>query len=117
MDNIIILQHNVLHWESRKFNLSNTYRQINPHIILINSHGMKNNEQIKIQGYMAYKRNTSNENSDAIVILIKENIKHRLDDHYITDVLKIIIETNWRNRDSYVLPAADHTCRTLICTD
>lgn len=36
---ITILQHNVRHWKTHKYDLYNTYRVIDPDIILINEHG------------------------------------------------------------------------------
>lgn len=69
MDETFIVQHNVLHWETRKFNLTNTYKEINPHIILLNSHGANSQQQIIIQ-------NSSNQYNDGIAILVKDNIKH-----------------------------------------
>ncbi len=93
MDNIKIIQHNVLYWKTRKFSLTQAYKEINPHIILINSHGLKTEEHIKIPGYTTYQKNSTQELSDGSAILIKNNIKHRTDDDYITDLLEIIIET------------------------
>lgn len=75
MDSITIIQHNVLHWESRKTNLINTYLTINPQIILINGHGLRNYEQIKLPGYITYQLNTSNELHDGLALLIKSYIK------------------------------------------
>lgn len=74
MDNITIIQHNVLNWNTRKHNLINTYLQINPHIFLLNSHGVKEEEEIKLPGYINYKVYTTNENNDGSAILIKQNI-------------------------------------------
>lgn len=62
---------------NRKFNLTNTYLEINPDIILINSHGLTDNKNIKIIGYNSYSKNIYNELHDGISILIKENIKHK----------------------------------------
>lgn len=93
MNNIIIIQHNVLHWETRKANIISTYLTINPHIILINGHGMKNQEQIKIPGYTTYQMNTNNELHDGSALLVKSYIKHKIDDNYITDFIDIAIET------------------------
>lgn len=56
METLKILQHNVLNWKNRKYNLTNTYLHIQPDIILINSHGLKNNENIKIKGYVSYTK-------------------------------------------------------------
>lgn len=94
METIKILQHNVLHWSTRKFNLTNTYADINPDIILINSHGVNENDNIKMQGYHCYNRNIFNDNNDGIAILVKNNIKYRIKDDFITNFLEIIIETS-----------------------
>ena len=94
MINNTIVQHNVQHWSTKKFNLSHTYHSINPHIILINSHGMKEEETLKLQGYITYKINSTQERNDGNAILIKNNIKHKVDKDYITDVLEVIIDTD-----------------------
>ena len=94
MDNVKILQHNVAHWAPYRHILTNTYMTINPHIILINSHGLKTEENIKIQGYTSHKINSSNELHDGCAILVKDNIKHRIKDNYMTDILQITIETH-----------------------
>lgn len=93
MDTLKILQHNVLHWQNRNFNLTNTYMEINPDIILINSHGLKNNENINIQGYSCFTKNIYNEINDGIAILVKKKLKFKINDDYITNFLEIIIET------------------------
>lgn len=72
MDKITIVQHSVLHWQTRKFNLTQTYLEINPHIILINSHGLKEQENLKIHGYTTYKINSTEEINDGSAILIKK---------------------------------------------
>lgn len=61
MDNIIVIQHNVLNWRTNKYNLINTYKEIDPHIILLNSHGVKADGTIKMFGYTTYKKNSTNE--------------------------------------------------------
>lgn len=78
MDNIIIVQHNVLHWETRKFNLIKTYKEINPHTIVINGNGMKKTQLIRILGYITYQANTTGELHDGSEIPIKAYIKHKL---------------------------------------
>ncbi len=94
MDTIKIIQHNVLHWETRKMELIATYRMHDPDIILINSHGASEEENIKIVGYSTYMRNQSGERNDGSAILVKQNIKHKIDEEYITDVLCIKILTS-----------------------
>lgn len=93
MDSIRIIQHNVLSWGRRKWELTNIYMTLNPDIILINSHGIRNNKNIKIAGYRTYQINTSNELNDGSAILIKQYLNHRLDDTFITDVLSIKLYT------------------------
>ena len=93
MDSITILQHNVLHWKNRKNNLINTYLDLNPDIILINSHGLNEEENIKISGYNCYSKNIFNELNDGIAILIKRKFRHRINDDFLTNFLEIKIET------------------------
>ena len=47
-----VVQHNVLHWaKARKCELANHYLELNPDIILLNSHGRGDNDLIKIFPY------------------------------------------------------------------
>lgn len=84
MDTIKILHHNVLHWSTRKFNLTNTYLDIDPAIILINIHGLKDNENIKIRGYNCFSRNIYNELNDGISILVKNKLSYTICDDFLT---------------------------------
>ena len=97
MDNkqtIYILQHNVRNWETNKNTFTNIYRDINPDIILINGHGNKTNKNIKIYSYKTYQVNSSEEMNDGSAILIKQNLKHRINDDYDTDMLQVTIDTD-----------------------
>ena len=94
MDKITVIQHNVAHWKPHRHNLINTYRTLDPDIILINSHGLKEEESLKIAGYTTYKVNISNELHDGSAILVKNNIKHKIKDDYITNLLQITVETS-----------------------
>lgn len=90
---IKVIQHNVLHWRKRKLELSNTYRELNPDIILINSHCQTNNTHIKIPGYKCYQKNTLQTASDGTAIAIKHNIKHKVTSDFISDIIAIQVET------------------------
>lgn len=94
MDTITILQQNVLFWETRKTELIKVYRNLIPDTIILNSHGVREGNNIKIIGYSAYLINTNNEMHDGSAILIKEGIKHRVDDSFHTDVISLQIETS-----------------------
>ena len=45
--NLSIVQHNVLNLKTHRIDLINVYNEINPDVILINSHGNKSNEKNK----------------------------------------------------------------------
>ena len=77
MDTLTILQHNVAHWKPNRYFLTNMYLHIDPDVILINSHGLKANERIKIYGYNTYIANSSNELHDGSAILIKTQTSRR----------------------------------------
>lgn len=50
-----IIQHNVLSWTFQRRNeLYNTYQSEDPDIILINLHGRKTEEKIKLFNYIVY---------------------------------------------------------------
>lgn len=97
METIKIIQHKVLNWSTRKYNIINTYKNINPEIILINSHGIKNNENLKIPGYNSYTKNMFNELTDGTAILVKENLKHKIKDYFLTNTIEIVIQTSLGN--------------------
>ena len=92
-DNIRILQHNVRHWSTNKKTITNVYSEINPDIILLNSHGLKNTENLKIRTYTTYIINSSDELHDGSAILVKQHLKHKVKDKYDTDIILITIET------------------------
>ena len=94
MDTITVMQHNVHTWNTNKFLLSNTYLQLNPDVILLNSTGVKDTETIKIFGYNTYKINSENTLHDGSAILVKTNIQHKITDDFDTDVLQVTITTN-----------------------
>ena len=91
---IKIIQHNVLNWKTNKQSLLINYKFNNPDIILINSHGLRSYEELKIPGYRIYEINYSEEVSDGSAIVVKYNIKHKLYDDFDTDFLAVEIERN-----------------------
>ena len=81
------------HWKTRRDNLINCYTDLNPDIIIINSHGQKSNEELRIQGYTIYKINSTEEVNDGSAIAVKENIQYKIYDDFITDLIAIEILT------------------------
>jgi hypothetical protein len=89
-----IIQHNVRNWNvNNRFALSNVYLQEDPDIILINSHGLKQGEPLKIQNYDIHKVNKNNEDHSGAAIAMKSSIKYRLIDNFHSDMLGVTIET------------------------
>ena len=92
-----MLQHNVNHWNNKKHELINIYRQYNPDIILINDHTITETQNIKIPYYDTYIINKSNRQNNrdhrGVAIAIKNNINHRLLDDFTTDLTAITVET------------------------
>ena len=88
-----IIQHNVQNWNTNKYTLSNIYKDIDPDIILINSHGLKSNDNIKIRSYNSHTINTEGQLHDGSAILIKQNLKYKIHDNFDTDILQVTIDT------------------------
>ncbi len=93
MDKLVIIQHNINNWRSNKQSLLNHYLQVKPDIILINSHGLTDTEQLKIPSYKVYKINSTGTNNDGSAIAVKPDISHKLFDDFMTDFLAIEINT------------------------
>ena len=91
---IKVLHHNVHHWPSKRLNLLNTYRHIDPDIILLNSHGLPNHKIIKIPGYITYQANRTGELHAGVAIAVKSTIQHKIhDDFHFSDTLSIKLMT------------------------
>ena len=88
-----IIQHNVLNWRTNKHSLITYYLQVKPEVILINSHGLKTNESLKIPGYTCYKINSEESINDGSAIAVKHQIQHKLIDEFETDFLAIEVHT------------------------
>ena len=93
MNTITIIQHNINGWNNKRFELYNTYRHINPDIILLNHTGTIDDEQIRLQHYQTYTKNTSNRRFNGTAIAIKSTIEHKIIDDTQTDLLAINIQT------------------------
>lgn len=95
LNTIKIIQHNVLAWTApRKFELYNVYRNINPDVILINAHGVKDEQRIKLFDYNVYQRNTQNELHAGVAIAVKRSIRHEIIDDLEEDYLAIKVTTS-----------------------
>ena len=88
-----IVQHNVLHWTAeRSIELANYYRQENPDIILLNSTSIINND-IKIYNYNIIQKNALNERHAGIAVAMRKNIKYKIMDDFVDDILGIELMT------------------------
>lgn len=94
LNTLKIVQHNVLAWTfNRRNELFNIYRTLDPDIILINAHGRKNEERIKLFNYNVYQRNSLNENNAGVAIAIRINLKHQIIDDLEDDFLALKVTT------------------------
>ena len=91
-NSISILQHNVCTWNNKKYELYNTYRHINPDIILINDHGLCDGKEIKLQNYVTYTCNRQNTLHKGTAIAIKQNIEHIIN-NFETDLIAVTVQT------------------------
>ena len=69
--NLKIVQHSVLNWKNHRVNLINIYNEIKPDVILLNSHGNKSNEKIKIYNYVTYQSNKLEERNNGCAIAVR----------------------------------------------
>lgn len=90
---ITILQHNVRNWNENKYDLYNMYRTVDPDIILLNEHGIRNEGKINLFNYNVHQSNKLNEKNDGVAIAIKKDIKYRLIDNFTEETLAIQIDT------------------------
>ena len=89
-----ILHHNVLAWTfNRRNELCNIYREINPDILLLSSHGQKNNNNIKIFGYNTHQNNPTDELNDGVAIAVRKGIQYELIDDLDEAYLAVKINT------------------------
>ena len=93
MPQIKEIQHNIRKWGTNKHSLCQANQTENAEIILINSHGARNNETIKIYNYDIHQVNTVNEIHNGVAIGIRRDIKYKLIDSFESDMLGITIET------------------------
>ena len=89
-----IVQHNVNSWKTNKINLINIYNRETPDVILINGHGINETENLKIYNFIVYHSNKRNERYNGSSIAVKQNINHRINDKFHSDLLSVQIITN-----------------------
>ena len=91
---LVIIQHNVLAWtDSRRIELANLYLNVNPHIILLNSHGRTDDDQIKIYPYKFYQQNYRQTGNDGVAIGVRLNIPHRVIRDFNSETVAITFTT------------------------
>ena len=93
LQRLTVLQHNVLHWNTKKHELCNLYRLHDPHIILINSHGTPNTENIKIHTYTVHQSNKTGERHDGVAIAIKTTLRHKIHNNFTSELIAVEINT------------------------
>ena len=90
-----IIQHNANGWMPHRIQLSNSYRTIDPDIILINDTGLADRDRIKLFNYNVYQQNKTGERSDGCAIAVKKGIAHRhIDRNFDEEMLAIVVESD-----------------------
>ena len=89
-----IVQHNVLCWNTHKHDITNTYLETDPDVILINAHGLTDNNRIHIHNYNVYQSNKTNTLHDGVAIAIKQQIPHKIHDNYTSEMMSVQIQTS-----------------------
>ena len=93
IQDIKIIQHNVQHWsQERAIESGNYYRKENPDVILLNSTGMTDRDNIKITNYNVTRRNLLNEAHAGVAVAVRKNLRYRLMDDFADDILGVQIE-------------------------
>ena len=93
-----IIQHNVQNWTFQRRNeLSNIYKELDPDVILINSHCRRQQEKIKLFNYNVHQRNYADEDHAGAAIAIRKDIKYKIIDDFDEDFLAIELESNRGN--------------------
>ena len=90
IQDIKIIQHNVQHWsQERAIESGNYYRKENPDVILLNSTGMTDRDNIKITNYNVTRRNLLNEAHAGVAVAVRKNLRYRLMDDFADDILGV----------------------------
>lgn len=79
---------------TNKLSVQNTIRKENIDIVLINEHGVKAGEDMKIASFNVYKKNELNERRSGCAIGIRNSLVYRVREDFESDLLSIEIETS-----------------------
>ena len=94
INSLKIIQINVRSWSINKNSISNLILTEDADIALINEHGSKSGDTMKIWNYNTYKTNKLNGRNNGCAIAIKKSIVYRIHENYISDMLSLTIDTN-----------------------
>ena len=90
---LTIVQHNVRHWRTIKNALTDIYNDISPDILLINEHGVLDNDRLKIFNYNVHTTNKTNRLHKGTAIGIRKDLDYRLLDDFDSDMLAVTVQT------------------------
>ena len=88
------MQHNVLRWKTpRSRELVTHYHNLRADIILMNAHGLKADEPLRIHGYKVYQRNQRGQKDDGVAIAVRIGIDHQIIDDFFDEVMAVRVDT------------------------
>ena len=78
--------------KQRKHLLANQYLVIGPDILLINAHGNKDDDRIKVFSYQFYQLKRSERRHDGVVIGVRGDIPHTVTQDLLSETLAVTLE-------------------------
>ena len=70
----------------------NIYQKLDPHIIVINSHGLTNEQPLKIFNYIIHQKNFDDSPHNGTAIAIRKDIACKIEEDFETDLIAATID-------------------------
>lgn len=91
---VTIMQINVRGWASNKYSIGNVVNNLGIDVVLINEHGIRGCQSLRLYNYRVYRSNRLDERSSGTAIAIRDSLVHRLVGDFESDLLAVKIETS-----------------------
>ena len=89
-----IIQHNINGWKDKRIALSNSYRILDPDVVLMNDSGLADDWRVKMFNYNILQSNKSGELHDGCIIAIKKRLKFtKIEKRWDCEILAVRMET------------------------
>ena len=85
---------NVNGWLNKRYHIFNSFKQEDPDIVLLNEHGIPDNNEIKFFGYDVIQKNPTQERFDGVAVAVKKSLSYKRGTEMDEGYLSIIVETS-----------------------